>query len=270
MYFKYDLKIGLKKNIPVYISAGIYVILSSIVYRVGLKSEGLTGFGLLDYYSYMLRGSRPYIPESGERFMIPIEWLLLQLLVIYMIGNYPLSELYNNHGINILLRGNSRKRWFFSKWLWGVLSILLFYGVCWSVLFFFCVMTKAPLFVQLHTNRGILLEPVLRVKGRGVAELILLPVIGQVTMMSFQLSVSLCWNRTEAVILMMILQIWSAYTFSNFLPGNSMMIYRSEVFLESGTSFHNSLMILLVEMVISLLVGLFVFQRCDILKKQGV
>ena len=71
-------------------------------------------FTLGDMLLYFFRGKEIYNPINGAEFMIPTEYMMLQLYLSYMIGDYILKDLLGV-GKNILVRTQKRVFWWLSK-----------------------------------------------------------------------------------------------------------------------------------------------------------
>ena len=88
---------------------------------------------------------RPFDKLSDEKFQLPITWFLINMILFYFTGKYPYSEIYNNHGANVLMKGGSRNKWFLSKWMWCIAGVILYYFVAYAFVAIFCLAVQVPI-----------------------------------------------------------------------------------------------------------------------------
>ena len=60
-----------------------------------------------DMLLYILRGMREYIPELDYSFEIPVTWLIMQLYIAFVIGNYASKDM-GSYGQQFLLRSTKK------------------------------------------------------------------------------------------------------------------------------------------------------------------
>jgi len=82
---------------------------------------------ILDLLIYFFKGMKEYIPASNRPFEIPVDFLLLNMLLAFIIWNYPMKDM-NGYGRSILARSDTRMSWWLSKCIWNVLSVLTYYA----------------------------------------------------------------------------------------------------------------------------------------------
>lgn len=93
---------------------------------------------------YFFRGKEIYNPINGAEFMIPTEYMMLQLYLSYMIGDYILKDLLGV-GKNILVRTQKRVFWWLSKCVWCVITVIGFYAAVYLSAVLICMITGGSL-----------------------------------------------------------------------------------------------------------------------------
>ena len=275
MYFKYDLKIGLRKTIPWFLIVATIVVVTSITLYVMVLNEEKGGLKLLrsvnsmDYFLHVFEGLKPFDMRGDEKFQLPITWFLINMILFYFTGKYPYSEIYNNHGANVLMRGGSRNRWFLSKWMWSLVCVMVYYFVAYIFVLLFCIVAQIPISFSIQPiDYQDLLVPVMDCTKFDTVKLIILPIISSMAAVSIQLVISLIVNPLLGFMFMAILYITSAYYFSPLLIGNCSMFARNSIFYIGGITFRQAVIVSLIMVLLSLSIGLFVFHRRDIMGRK--
>lgn len=98
MYFKYDLKIGSRKNIMCLLIIAAIVVTAGVAFHFQIAEEKSAGLQLprelnsMDYFLHIFEGTRPFDRLSDEKFQLPITWFLINMILFYFTGKYPYSE----------------------------------------------------------------------------------------------------------------------------------------------------------------------------------
>lgn len=275
MYFKYDLKIGLRKTIPWFLIVAGIVVMTSIALHLGILAEEKDGLELMrslnsmDYFLHIFEGLKPVEMMSDDKFQLPITWFLIHMILFYFTGKYPYSEIYNNHGANVLMRGGSRNKWFLSKWMWSLVCVVIYYFVAYIFVLLFCLAAQIPISFEVQPiDYQDLLSPMINCTMPETVKLMILPVISSMAAVSIQLVASLLVNPLLGFMFMAVLYISSAYYFTPLLIGNCSMFARNSVFCIGGIGFQQAVIVSLIMMTVSLFIGLFVFNRRDIMGRK--
>jgi len=86
------------------------------------------GFGFADVLAYFFAGSDYYRIDDKLPFELPIGWLIQQILVAVLVGNYIVRDL-DGQALQVLVRVGGRRMWWLSKCLWVVATVLAFYAM---------------------------------------------------------------------------------------------------------------------------------------------
>ena len=197
-------------------------------------------FTLGDMLLYFFRGKEIYNPINGAEFMIPTEYMMLQLYLSYMIGDYILKDLLGV-GKNILVRTQKRVFWWLSKCVWCVITVIGFYAAVYLSAVLICMITGGSLTTALtpeivQTVCGIPAAvndvPVdLQVLRHTVCWL---PLVTSVGMALFQMMLALVISPVIAYIVNVALLTAAAYYTVPFLQGNSFMMLRNACCVDGG------------------------------------
>lgn len=275
MYFKYDLKIGFRKNIMSLIFVIAIVVIAGIAFRFQIFDEKSIGLELprdlnsMDYFLHIFEGARPFHEVSDKKFQLPIAWFLINMILFYFTGKYPYSEIYNNHGANVLMKGGSRNKWFISKWFWSVLGVISYYLLAYISVLIFCLGAKIPISFDIKPiEYQNLLSPVFVCTWIDTTQVFISPIISSVAAVSVQLVVSLITSSFMGFLFMAVLYISSAYYFTPFLIGNLSMLARNSIFNVAGISLTQVIIISAMTIILSLVAGIWIFRRQDIMERK--
>lgn len=98
---------------------------------------------------------------NPESFKFPFLWLIIQLVLAFITGKYPLSEIYTNHGANVLIKGRSRTKWILSKFLWIFTVCIVYYLIIFLTIIIYSKTLNYNFNLNLiETNSPILLTPI--------------------------------------------------------------------------------------------------------------
>lgn len=275
MYFKYDLKIGFRKNIMCLFIIAVIVVAAGAAFHFQISDEKNAGLVLprelnsMDYFLHIFEGMRPFDQLSDEKFQIPITWFLINMILFYFTGKYPYSEIYNNHGANVLIKGGSRNKWFLSKWMWCMTGVILYYFVAYAFVVIFCLVAQVPINFDIKPiEYSNLLSPVFDSTQIEAVMVMILPIITSIAAVSVQLVVSLVTSVFVGFMFMAVLYISSAYYFTPFLIGNLSMLARNSIFCIDGIDMMQAVIMSIVIIILALAAGICIFRRQDIMERK--
>lgn len=222
--------------------------------------------GAWDTIFYMLMGMKEYIPGEKE-FEIPYVWMSIQFICAFLIYGYVNDDL-EGYGQNVLLISRNRKLWWYSKCIW---SLLMTFGV-------YCFLYLISTITALFYGGGIGFTPEVYeflteikfdsdLSGRIVFFLIVLPCISSMTLSLVQLLVSLISGPVISLLLIMSVELLSAYYARFYLVGNYSMILRSAVLVPDGFEPAAGILINITGIPVMIITGRYLFQKKDILGK---
>ncbi len=270
----YDFKCGLLKEYKKFILALFLFFIIGIDLSFRMFDSHLTIF---DYFFYLFFGMEEYINSPGNQFRFPALWICLMILPSYITLYYPYKDL-NGYGKIILLKMQNKKIWYLSKCVWIVFSTLLYFGLA------FLVMICVSKFNKAIFTEGISFDVITRFvpmitaetglnfneKGYIIIDFIhfSLPVFVSVTANIMQLFLSLFLKPYISFVLTVSYAVASTYYLKAFMFFNYGMIGRSSVFLSNGVDFYLGLILSSIIILVSVLVGIIVFSKQDIINRE--
>lgn len=272
---EYDIFMGFKSEIKKYIFSILLTWICCFFMYDTMNNfnlyEGISfNYCYGDLIMYNLRGMPKYIP-GYEQYTLPIIWILNQVMIAFIAGHYPSRDIYG-YGRIILLQSCSRKKWWISKCIWIILSVVIYYIIIFGV---------SVVFALTH-NYSCRLTPDLYVTNilYGIdlsninisvfmVTLIALPILVSIAFSLFQNTVSFITNPIFGFIAVVILQLISTYFTTPFLLGNYSMVIRN-VLCDSTTDIKtsNGIIFSVLFAIAFAVIGGIYFNRKDIIDKR--
>lgn len=225
---------------------------------------------LMDFILYNLRGMKTYSPNlSGERYVLPAVWMFNQVMIAFIVGNYPSSSL-KGYGRSILINSKSRVQWFMSKILWAASMTVVYYIVLYLATAVFCIFNGYSLsFIPTenitYTFYNVDFQKIY--VDEFVLCLVFMPIITSIVASIIQTVLSFMINPYLSFIAIVVLMLSSTYKTTPALIGNCSMIIRTRFVTPMGIYIEHGLIFLSVYLVTALTVGLVYFYKKDILSK---
>lgn len=263
---KYDLRIGIKDRI------------SNIVFPIAvfcLASIFTKGLNLGERFAIMLTGN--YAQLDTENGGIPLYWMLIHIGCLLFSVEYPIRDL-SLHGRQIVVRSQSKYKWWLSKCVWCLVNTFIYYLVGIITEAVICIAFNEKLTFELRT---IAISGSLEISVSNIGErvsalqavivLVILPLLTMYALSLIQMIIGVRTNHIIALLGGMGIIAVSLYFQSPLLIGNYSMLQRSSVFNRTGLDWSTGIIIMVIEIVIIICIGIEVFNRIDILepKKNG-
>lgn len=278
MQIRHDLKIGVLSSWLKFVPVLLIFAASCLYLKNNMHSLMIAGHlpnssvSFADYILYTFRGMQKYSvdPENIKQgFYIPALWLLLNLYLGYIIGNYPLKDLHG-YGQQILIRSKARTQWWVGKVIWNIVCVLAFYAVGYLTVI---VITLATGTLSLTPSAAVALYcGGMDISGwtgnGGIIVAMIQPVISSLALCLIQMVLSFFIKSVFSYIVTIIILVLSAFYCSEFLIGNYSMMLRSNLILKGGVEFHFAVLFGCLLMAASIVIGLLRFKRMDILEKE--
>ena len=240
--------------------------IADIQVRYAMQSSGT----IMDYYVYCMAGMSfyqfdPTDPTAG--FIIPYLWFITQLGISYIIAYYAEKD-FSENGVNVMVAGRSRSSWWFSKVIWCVLSVLIYFVAT------FAACSVFALFRGATPSLGVTDEFMKIVFGYNMnylpyKELMLIvfvvPVAVTAGLCLVQMFMSFVISPVTSFAITCAVYILSAYYTAWFLPGSYTMWVRSSYFDVRGLSPMSGLLIAAFMVIAVCFVGNSYFEKKDII-----
>lgn len=267
---KFDIKYGIFKYYYKYFIYIIFVILSFLYFRSLMISYEQSNFSFMDALIYIMGGEKEYIPIMGETFKLPYIWIIHHILVLFFILNYTTSDL-ESFGQQIIIHSGSRKKWWMSKCVWLLLSIILYYVILWFGIAF-CILATSGNFSDKVSS---FMKYILVVGPKALPafdlnlyiNIFAMPIIFTISIGLLQMALCLFIKPVFSYIITVSLCIASAYSINPLLIGNYAMVVRSNQIVSNGVDLCIGVIILATLAMISFIVGLYKIKIYDILKR---
>lgn len=276
MFFKlvfYDIKNGFiheyKKIIliPVF-----FFILCCNFYFSYLNFADTSSIGSIgDFLLYIYGGMKEYIPSRTQPFQFPTIWMFVLAYLLYFTLYYPYDDLMG-YGQHILIRSGGRLKWWYSKCIWNIVSVVFYFILSWCSVILFCVLSKMPLSFEIsnfmydsvfYVNENIALYPANIIK-----DLLLMPLLTMITISLLQMVLSLMVKPIYGFWASMACLLASAYYANPLMIANYAMAIRSDAVITNGINTELGIIIMIKLIISSVIIGGVIFNRYDILNKE--
>ncbi len=178
---------------------------------------------------------------------------------MWIIGSYPFSSVYDNHGASVLIYGGSRSRWYLSKVVWIAITVLAYYLTMVATSLLFCIATEVPISWEIN---------LFAVSEEFSIAVLLLPIVTSFVTGIFQLFLMTLTTPIVSFIAIAALSAASTYITTPLLFPNCSQFLKLSAFSEAGIGTAESYLTLGIVFALSLTAGLIAFNRRDILKSQ--
>ena len=259
-YIKYDIVKCAILNYKKYIL--LFVILNFICFTF-FKYTDKANF--IDYIFYLDRGSLITNQKSLRDLIVPYEWLIINLFMLYIINSYN-----NIEPLNIIVQYSSKLKWLISKYVFCFLNVLFVYVIKIFVPFLFCIFTCSEISLKPTENTMLFLQSFnenLNIRDLFI-NVCILPFFSLLVMSFIQITIFLLFNNKISFISSISIFCASIFTEKPYLIGNFMMLQRNsmitgsitEEYVKSNCAF----IILFFILIISMLLGLVYIKQIDI------
>lgn len=272
-HIRFDLTIGLWRRgmwVKYLLWSGLFT-LASWEFSGKTTSLEISQCTYGDYLLYIFGGMREYIPAPGEPFQIPFLWLINHIGILYFTLHYMHDDL-EGFGQQMILRSGSRPGWWHSKCIWNVVAVLAFYLIAWGTIFLWASFQGALWSMKISPFMPDLMvagpRQIFEFTWEVALEITLLPLLVTMSMSLVQMLLCLVIRPTFSYILSVIVMISSAYYLSPALLGNYAMALRSDKVVTNGVPLTLGIVYSLVLIVLSVVLGSFIFHKTNILSKE--
>lgn len=266
---QHDFMIGLLRNWLKYLF-GVFIFLVPCVMLNNMTDYYELQPSFMDYLINIFKGMEIYVPDPSNPFIVPINFLIFNVYLAFIVGSYPLKDLYST-AQNVLIRSKTRWRWWLSKCIWNTVSVIVYYLLLYVTVFVFAGLTGKLSMAPTEVSWNYLS---INVVGATVEELIvavaIIPIVTSVAISIFQMALSFIANPTISYLFVVVVFVASAYYFNPALIGNYPMLLRSELVMEGGIEQPLVIGVCLAIVVVSIVGGYFYFRKMDILDKSSL
>lgn len=208
-----------------------------------------------------------------EMGVFPYAWFSIYICVLFITYDYMHDDL-TRYGIQVLSRSRSRIRWWLSKCLWNVFTVITSYLLIIFICVLFCVIAEISLAFDTNNEMNMLLsmqsscysaKEVFNHYTKDIVILFICPLIVMISISLFQMTLSLVIKPIFSFSIMIGFYIFSVFTdIAIAFPRTGMMLYNS-IFYQDGFSSINGITICTIIASSSVIIGIFIFRKSDIL-----
>lgn len=268
----YDIRSGFRSNrmkLPIFMGLCIFICImgarsiSGIMEMQGVKAT------VTDYVCYMVGGPK-HIPEGMlDIYTIPVLWLALQVMVAYVSGYYAATDLHT-YGQQILIRTGSRYKWWISKCIWNIITVVSMYAIIYISSVVTAFFSGADFKNRLTPEIAVSACNINMLGGSRKEITIILfvmPVLVSVSLSMSQMTIGLITSPIIGFIASQSIVFISTIYEQKFLISNYGMLSHNKITCMSGIVYQDGIVISIVVFFISIAAGTVYFKRCNILPK---
>ena len=270
--FIQDMKRGMRQNRIKYLVILLFTIACCcIMYRICHVKigrgviEGAPNF--MDYLLYIMQGCSEFKASGNTVFNIPPTWIFVQMMASFLVFSYVVKDL-DKQGMIMLIKSADRTKWWLSKCIWNIATIVVMYLVIWCGILIVAVSTNKMGFLITKDICREVLDMTFTQEGIQYSLIVMfMPLIMSLGISLMQMALSLVIGPIFSFTFVLAVDILSVYFLSPFLIGNYSIMMRSDYIISNGV---NSLVGALISIVLGLagvMLGNFYFKKYDILNK---
>lgn len=268
----YDLKNGMSDNVPKYIVAFLLFVALGLSFNKiavrGFEQQYIPSF--IDYIAYIFKGMKTYVPNETAIFDIPITWFIIQTLICLLVARYPVKDLCT-HGTQIIIRAEKKSKWWISKCIWIVLTVVLFYLIGFLAVLSVCLLKGGTLTgINHNLNRLANGFDFIGISNiRLVLTLLVLPVAISIALSMVQMLISFILTPIYSFMIIISLHIITAYYCTPILLGNFSMVLRNNIAVREGLNTNQGFLYSILLIIVSVIIGNIYINRMDLIKKKA-
>ncbi|MDC7302254.1 hypothetical protein [Agathobacter ruminis] len=263
---KHDWQSGIVGNWKQIIVFAVVFYICSVFTVANARGGNIENVSFFENLVYVMQGCIPCSQEMefGSHFVIPTKWMILQIIVAYIVADYPVYDL-KTYGINLLVQTKSKTKWWIGKVIWTIEIVCALYIVGYCMIELVTIFAEGDFFT-VRESAGFFLHNDYSVFNRFGLCLIgmVLPIIASVTISLIELLLLFAFNNVVAYAVVFFFLIASVF-YENpiWIFGNGMSI-RSVNRLLDGTYVTELIGMGMVCILISLC-GCILIRKKDIL-----
>lgn len=256
---KYDFKEGIVKNWYFFLIEVFLVAIFSVNAILYMNNNP----SILEVSLNVFSGMEEYDPKIGSMFQIPTEYLVFTLFACIFVCYYPKKE-WKLRGSQFICRYGNTDTWWFSKVVWNFLQGIFIYAAAFVVIYISAVIGGNGGFsVRYDTPYlGMLLN------NNSMTVFLYCYILGAATIIAINqmiVTLQMIFSPVAGYISAIIIVIISAYYFNEYLPGNNLMMLRTELFREDGIVLYKGLVVAFAIWLVFVIAGKIALKKKDIL-----
>lgn len=266
---RHDLRCGLFRWR--YLFAAALLSIPLLVFASEQRFDGVYG-SWMDNMLFLFQGKYPPMRlEQGERFELPVMWLLAVGGCLFMNLDYLLKDL-TREGQQVIIRSGKRMGWYLSKCVWNVCSCVLYCAVAALTALVFTLINGGAVTARNNPDISFLLfgfvltEQLELSAWEGLLVGMLVPMLTVAAFSMLEMTLCLLVKPIVSFLITVGLLVLSVYWCSPFALGNGAMTMRSSLVAgQDGVSWEASIVLAVAVIAASAIIGTLRFRHADIL-----
>lgn len=273
----YDIKNGCLKNFRLFLLPIVMevVVLLLMAKRVGIYEQyDITASKTLgDVLLYHFGGMGKYVLSADKAFEFPVIWMILFVLILFVTLDYPVSNL-QGFGSKVLVKGNSRIRWWLAKCVWNLICNVVYFGIIFLLIILFCSMKGIPFSLSVNSDLQTWLfeldayTQLLPGVSMPIGELVQVFLVS-VAICQLQMALVLWLKPIYSFMVMCMFLLVSAYFQNDVLWGNYAMLLRHSWINEDGMDCRIGIPVTLTITLITVCIGMIRFKGYNIMQEEN-
>lgn len=277
-FAKFDLKNGILNEWKKFIVAFCTFVAFFLIHylrvfaensRLREAGENELSFTFIDFILTVLGGMKEFHYEDREPFLFPALWIFFFLLLLFFALYYPTNDL-DGIGKNMLILSQNRKTWWFSKCLWCCCYVLTYFVLFYTTSFGMGLILGGEITLQPSEYAPYVMDAGMYIKNppwNVLPGLILIPCVA-CGLALLQMLLTLCIRPIFAYVISCVLLLSSAYFSTPFLVGNYAMLFRTDIFAETGITLPWGVLAAFLLITASVVLGYHRMECMDILTRE--
>jgi len=267
-----DMKRGMRQNRIKYLVILLFTIACCcIMYRICHVKIGrgvIAGMpNFMDYLLYIMQGCAEFKAKGNNVINIPPIWIFVQMMASFLVFSYAVKDL-DKQGMIMLIKSANRTKWWLSKCIWNISTIVVMYLIIWCGVLIVAVATGE---MGLLTTKDICREALdLTFEQEGIRYSLIvmfMPLIMSLGISLMQMTLSLVIGPVFSFTFVLAVDILSVYFLNPFFVGNYSMMMRSDYVISNGVNPLVGAAISVVLGISGIILGNVYFKKYDILNK---
>lgn len=271
---KYDIRAGFAGNFRKFLMLIVTTIIIGCIAADSIENTAETlgiRATILDYVCFYVGGPKHIPSDMFELYRIPVLWLLLQVMTGYMVGYYATNDL-ETYGQQVLIRSDSRAKWWISKCVWNGITVVAIY----MVIFFMAIMSGivAGADMEMNLTEGIVtsvcnVDALMGDNGSYIFILFGMTVFVSLTVSMLQMFISLVFSPVIGFIITQSIVFLSTLFENKLLFANYGMLTHNRITCDSNIEWAEGMILCMVIYAISFFGGVMYFSKCNILARNN-
>ena len=220
-----------------------------------------------DYVMYVMQGTPVFNFDPKEYFSIPIYWFAFQMGLAYLLAYYSYDD-FTENGRVLLIASGSRKSWWTGKFIYCVLSVVLYFAVCYLAVCAAAWYYGADMSFHMTKSLAAELYPS-AVVSLGSSDILLisviLPILISMAVSAVQILLGFVVTPVVSFAGVCILYVLSAYYTAWYFAGSYTMWQRMSYVVEDGISPESGLAVATGLLVLTYISGIMYFDNKDVI-----